>query len=95
MGFGVVAFHYPRPEHRDELVQRMRVAAEVMRTVEGCLEASVWEVREGRALVSTGTFQSEQAWARAVGAVLEARVDFEYDQRELRPREVHFLVPPG
>jgi hypothetical protein len=94
MGFGVVAFHYPKPERRDELVQRMRAAAEVMRMVEGCVEALVWEVREGEALVSTGTFASEQAWARAVEAVLEARVDFEYDQRELRPREVHFLVPP-
>lgn len=95
MGFGVVAFHYPRPEHRDELVQRMRAAAEVMKTVEGCVEASVWEVREGEALVSTGTFESEQASARAAGAVLEAGIDFEYDQRELRPREVHYLVSPG
>jgi hypothetical protein len=94
MAFGLVAFHYPRREHRDELVERMEAAAEVMRTVEGCLDASVWTVRESDALVSTGTFVSEEAWTRAVRAVLEAEVDFDYDERELRPRAVHFLVQP-
>jgi quinol monooxygenase YgiN len=94
MALGVVAFHYPRPEHRAELVERMRAAAEVMRAVEGCSEASVWETRDGEALVSTGTFVSEEAWTQAVRAVLEAGVDFEYDDRELRPRVVHLLVPP-
>jgi quinol monooxygenase YgiN len=94
MALGLVAFHYPRPEHRDELVQRMQTAAEVMRTVEGCLDASVWETRESAALVSTGTFASEEAWTQPVRAVLEAGVDFDYDEREMRPRDVHFLVHP-
>jgi quinol monooxygenase YgiN len=95
MTLGLVAFHYPKPEHRDELVQRMRAAAEVMRTVDGCSDASVWETRETAALVSTGTFASDEAWARAVRAVLEAGVDFEYDERESRPRDLYFLVQPG
>lgn len=95
MALGLVAFHYPKPEHRDELLERMRAAAEVMRTVEGCSDASVWETRDTAAVVSTGTFASEEAWTRAVRAVLEAGVDFEYDERELRPREVHFLVQPS
>ena len=95
MAFGLVAFHYPKPEHRAELVQRMQAAAEVMRTVEGCLDASVWEDRDGDALVSTGTFASEEAWTLAARAVLEAGVDFDYDERELRPRAVHFLVQPA
>jgi quinol monooxygenase YgiN len=60
MGFGVVAFHYPKPERRDELVQRMRAAAEVMRMVEGCVEALVWEVREGEALVFGGRGKSQE-----------------------------------
>ena len=94
MAFGLVAFHYPSPEHRDELVQRMQAAAGVMRTVEGCLGVSVWEARESDALVSTGTFVSEEAWTQAARAVLEAGVDFDYDERELRPRAVHFLVQP-
>jgi quinol monooxygenase YgiN len=95
MALGLVAFHYPRSEHRAELVRRMRDAADVMKRTEGCLAAEVWETREGAALVSTGTFVSEEAWTQAVRAVLEAGVDFEYDERETRPRDVHFLVPPG
>jgi len=94
MTMGLVALHYPRPEHRDELLRRMRSAAEVMRTVDGCLDASVWEVREGEAVVSTGTFVSEEAWTRAVQAVLKAEVDFDYDEREIRPRDVYFLMRP-
>ncbi|HJU35835.1 MAG TPA: antibiotic biosynthesis monooxygenase [Gaiellaceae bacterium] len=94
MTTGLVAFHYPGPDHRDELVQRMRAAAEVMRTVDGCLDASVWEVRESEAIVSTGTFASEETWSQAVRAVLAAGVDFDYDERELRPREVYFLEQP-
>lgn len=94
MALGLVAFHYPKPEHRDELLERMRAAAEVMRAVEGCTDASVWEMREGAALVSTGTFASEEAWTQAVRAVLEAGVDFEYDERESRPRDVYFLAEP-
>jgi quinol monooxygenase YgiN len=91
----LVAFHHPRPEHRAELVQRMQAAAEVMRSATGCLEASVWEVRDGAALVSTGTFASEEAWTRAVRAVLDAGIDFDYDERETRPRDVYFLTPAG
>lgn len=94
MALGLVAFHYPRPEHRDELVQRMKDAADVMKTVEGCLDAEVWETREATALVSIGTFASEEAWTHAVRAVLEAGVDFDYDEREMRPRDVHFFVQP-
>jgi hypothetical protein len=69
----------------------MREAAEVMRLAHGCLDAAVWEVRESEAVVSTGTFASEQAWAQAVQAVLNAKVDFDYDERELHPRDVYFL----
>jgi quinol monooxygenase YgiN len=94
MAMGLVAFHYPKPEHREELLRRMRAAAEVMRTVDGCLDASVWGVRDSEAIVSTGTFVSEEGWAEAVQAVLEAQVDFDYDERELRPRDVYFLLQP-
>jgi len=94
MALGLVAFHHPSPEHRDGLVQRMRASAEVMRTVEGCVDVSVWATRDGGVLVSMGTFASEEAWTEAVQAVLEAGIDFEYDEREMRPRDVYLLVQP-
>jgi hypothetical protein len=94
MAFGLVAFHYPKPEHLDGLARRMQAAAEAMRAVEGRVDASVWETSESAALVSTGTFVSEEAWTRAVRAVRAAGVDFDYDEREMRPRDVYFLVQP-
>lgn len=44
----------------------MRAAADVMKAVEGCLDASVWEARESAALVSTATFESEEARTQPV-----------------------------
>lgn len=95
MALGVVAFHYPKPEHRDELVRRLAEAVTVMRAAEGCLAVDYWEDRDTGALVSTGTFASEDAWNGAVEAVLAANVDFDYDEREARPRDVHFLIEPS
>ena len=37
MKVGLVALHYPRPEYRDEMISRVRRAAEVMMTTPGCL----------------------------------------------------------
>ncbi len=94
MALAVVAFHYPKPEHRDELVARLAAAAEVKAATEGCVDVGYWEERESGALVSTGTFASEEAWTRAVEAVVGADVDFAYDEREASPRDVYFLVEP-
>jgi len=43
MSFRLVAFHYPKPEHHDEMIRRITRAAEVMTTVPGCLEADCWK----------------------------------------------------
>ena len=75
-------------------MQRLTAAAEVMAATEGSLDVSVWEERETGALVSTGTFVSQDAWNQIVEAVLAAGVDFAYDEREERPRDVYFLTEP-
>jgi hypothetical protein len=53
----------------------MEAAAEVMRTIEGCVDASVRAARESETVVSTGSFTSEEAWTRSVRAVLEGGLD--------------------
>ena len=95
MAFAVVAFHYPKPEHRQELIRRLAAAVEVMATAEGCVDVAYWAERESGALVATATFTSEDGWSRALEAVLAAEVDFAYDERESQPRDVYFLVEPG
>jgi quinol monooxygenase YgiN len=87
----LVAFHFPRAEHREELVGRVQRAAEVMLTVDGCTRAEVWVDRASGAIVTTGEWQTEAARRATFEAVAAADVDFDYDEREERPREVYVL----
>ena len=92
MKVGVVAIHYPRPEHRDEMIFRVRRAAEVMEATPGCLTADCWVSTDGQAVVTTGQWESEPALIAGFEAVQAADVDFDYDERESRPREVVTLL---
>jgi quinol monooxygenase YgiN len=92
MKVGLVALHYPRPEHRDEMISRVHQAAEVMAATPGCLAADCWVSEDNQAVVTNGQLESEQALTAGFSAVRTAGVDFDYDERESRPREVLKLV---
>jgi len=92
MKVGMVALHYPRREHRDEMILRVRQAADVMMATPGCLAADCWVSEDGQAVVTTGQWESEQALTAGFAAVQTAEVDFGYDERESRPRQVFKLV---
>lgn len=89
---GMVALHYPRREHRDEMISRVRQAADVMAATPGCLAVDCWVSEDGQAVVTTGQWESEQALTAGFAAVQTAGVDFGYDERESRPREVFKLT---
>jgi quinol monooxygenase YgiN len=93
MKVGLVALHYPRPEHWDEMICRAQRAAEVMAATPGCLAVDCWVSEEHQAVVTTGQWESEQALRAGFAAVRTAGVDFDYDQRKSRPRQVFTLVP--
>jgi quinol monooxygenase YgiN len=93
MKAGMVALHYPRDEHREEMISRVRQAADVMAATPGCLAVDCWVSEDGQAVVTTGQWQSEQALAAGFAAVRTAGVDFGYDERESRPRDVFRLIP--
>jgi quinol monooxygenase YgiN len=95
MSVGLVAIHYPLPEHRDELVQRVRRAAEIMREVPGCLSVGTWTNAADDSIATTGEWESEAALTESFAAVRAAGVDFDYDDREAQPREVIRLVSPA
>jgi len=89
---GLVALHYPRPAHWDEMISRVHQAAEVMAAAPGCLAAECWVSDDRQAVVTTGQWESEQALTAGFAAVRTAGVDFDYDERESRPRQVFKLV---
>ena len=93
MKVGLVALHYPRPEHRDQMISRVRRAAQVMAATPGCLAVDCWVSEDHQAVVTTGQWESEQALRAGFAAVRAAGVDFDYDERESRPRQVFTLVP--
>jgi quinol monooxygenase YgiN len=92
MKVGLVALHYPRPEHLEEMISRVRQAADVMAATPGCLAVDCWVSEDGQAVVTTGQWESEQALTAGFAAVRAAGVDFGYDERESRPRGVFKLV---
>ena len=42
MQVGLVAFHYPRPEFRAQMMSRVRRAGEVIEAMPGCLGVDCW-----------------------------------------------------
>lgn len=94
MKIGLVAFHYPHHDHHDEMIARVRRAAEVMAAQPGCLAADCWVSEDDQAVVTTGQWDSEEALTSAFAAVHAAGVDFDFDEREIRARQVFKLVSP-
>jgi hypothetical protein len=47
MKVGLVAPDYPRREHRDEMITRVRRAADVMAATPGCLAVDCWVSEDG------------------------------------------------
>jgi quinol monooxygenase YgiN len=92
MKVGLVAVHYPRREHWDEMIARVHRAAEVLAATPGCLAVDCWLSEDNQAVVTTGQWESEQARKAGFSAARTAGVDFDYDEREFRPREVFILT---
>ena len=90
MKAGLVAIHYPHVRHREEVILRAQRAAEVTRLTPGCLSVDCWLTSAGDAVVTTGRSESENALAASFAEAEAAGVD--YDERELRPREILRLV---
>jgi heme-degrading monooxygenase HmoA len=92
MKVGLVAIHYPQTAYRDEMISRVRRAAEVMERVPGCLAVDCWANPADGTVVTTGRWESEGALAAGFEAVQATEIDFDFDDRESRPREVLRLV---
>ncbi|GAA0252116.1 hypothetical protein GCM10010492_60740 [Saccharothrix mutabilis subsp. mutabilis] len=92
MQYGMVAFHYPHPAHREDFLGRVRQVADVFRAVPGCLSAEGWFAPDSGAVVSVVRWESEEAFQAGFAAVRTADVDVAFDDRESKPREIHRLV---
>lgn len=80
------------PSTGTRVISRVHRAAEVMAATPGCLAAECWLSEDHQAVVTVGQWESEQAMMAGFAAVRTTGVDFDYDERESRPREVFKLV---
>jgi quinol monooxygenase YgiN len=92
MHVGMIAFHYPKAQHRDEMIQRVMQAAVVMTAVPGCLAVDCWNDPASGAVVTTGKWVSKEALEASFHAVRAAGVDIDYDDREARARDIFSLL---
>jgi quinol monooxygenase YgiN len=94
MTVGFLAIHYPHASHREDFIARVQRAAEVLRSTPGCLGADCWVPVKGDTVVSTAQWESEGAQATSFATARTAGVDFDYDERERRPREIFRPISP-
>jgi heme-degrading monooxygenase HmoA len=92
---GLVAFHYPRREYAAEMLRRICQAAKFITAAPGCLGADCWLTEDGAAIVTTGQWESAQAFEAGFAAARAAGIDFRYDEREARPRKIFRLADAG
>ena len=92
--FVFMVFHYPSPEHRDELARGMGEMRAAMESVPGCLGVDPPPLSEdGTCLVGFSRWESREAFL-ATGITLGG--PDEVRPGEVRPRERFFLTSyPG
>lgn len=73
------------------MIQRVRDAAEVMATAPECLDVDCRQEETTGAVVTSGKWESRDAFMAAFEAVAAAGVDFDYDDRQSRSRDVFNL----
>lgn len=91
--FLFMVFHYPTPEHRDELARGMREMAAYMNGQPGLIDvAPPWWDEQHQALVGISRWASEEAFRAAVqtppGDVPETRIP----EGERKPRQRFYLT---
>lgn len=74
------------------MISRVHRAAEVMAAAPGCLAVDCWVSEDHQAVVTPGQWESELALRAGFAAVRTASVEFDYDDRESRPRQVFTLA---
>lgn len=63
-----------------------------MRSTPGCLSAQCWTTSDGDAVVTTGQFESEEAFQSAFAAARTLGAAVGFDEREHKPRQVFTLL---
>jgi quinol monooxygenase YgiN len=79
--------HYPRPEHRDDMLAAMAVIREKSAHVAGLDEIGAFEEPDGSRIVALSVWASAEAMQAGMGELFASVGDVPLDTWEIRPAE--------
>ena len=79
--------HYPKPEHRDDMVAAMGVIRETSRDIEGLDEIGAFEEPDGSRIVAISVWASTEAMQAGMGELFASLGALPLDAWESRPFE--------
>lgn len=69
MAFMFIAIHYPKPEHREDVLRSMTRTGEALRGSSGLLQIGPWKEEGGNRLIGVSIWESREAFERALQSV--------------------------
>jgi hypothetical protein len=85
------AVHYPRPEHREDLLAAMKRLAAASEGLAGLEEIGAFEDAEGGRIVAISVWASPEAMQAGLPVLGGAIADVPFDAWERQPGSMQFL----
>lgn len=79
--------HFPKPEHRDEMIEAMGVIRATSAHIEGLDEIGAFEEPDGSRIVAISVWASVEAMQAGMGELFASVGDLPLDRWETRPHE--------
>ncbi|MHC1561260.1 hypothetical protein ACR9E3_20040 [Actinomycetospora sp. C-140] len=79
--------HYPRPEHRADMIAAMAVIRETSTHIAGLDEIGAFEEPDGSRIIALSVWASAEAMQAGMGELFATVGDLPLDQWETRPAE--------
>jgi len=87
--FLFLAIHYPKPEHRDDVLRSMQRVGDALRGAPGLRQIGPWKEAEGGRIVGISIWESRAAFERAL-AQFNSTARARPEEWEERPSEEIF-----
>ncbi len=88
MSFLYLAIHYPKSDHRQDLLAAMQRLNQALQSATGLQNIGAWAEASGERIVALSIWESPQAFQSALGKIGTSIANVPFDQWEQRPREL-------
>ncbi len=88
MSFLYLALHYPKAEHRQDLLAAMHHLNETLIDAQGLQKIGAWAEESGDRIIALSIWESRQAFQAALEKIGAGVAGVPFDEWEARPREL-------